>query len=67
MVHKLDTLKPSPEETQILNHLFALQPHCIVDLYPRALAACLAWDQEFFEFFKDPANRALDFEFEFLT
>ena len=51
MVDKLDNRRPSQEETQIFNHLLALQPHCNVDLYPRALAACLAGDQELMGFF----------------
>ena len=34
---------------------------------PRALAACLELDQEFLEFFRDPDNRAPDFEFEYRT
>ena len=37
MVNKLNTRKPSPEETEILNPLLALQPHCNVDLYSHAL------------------------------
>ena len=59
--------EPSQEETQIFNHLLALQSHCNVDLYPRALAACLASDPEFLAFFRDPDNRAPDFEFEYRT
>ena len=58
MVDKLNNRGPSQEETQILNHLLALQPHCNADFYPRALAACLARNQEFLEFFRDPDNRA---------
>ena len=34
MADKLVNREPTPEETQILNHLFALQPHCNTDLYP---------------------------------
>ena len=41
---KLDNREPSAEETQVLNHLLALQPHCNVDLFPCALAAYLARD-----------------------
>ena len=67
MVDKLDNRKPSHEETQIFNHYLALQPHCTVDLYPCALAACLARDPEFLVFFGDPKNRAPDFEFEYTT
>ena len=67
MVHKLNERQPSPEEQRILNHLLALQPHCYADLYPRALAACLARDPEFLAFFNDPDNTAPDFEFEFRT
>ena len=63
MLHKL----PSLEETQILNHLLVLQPHCNVDLYPRALDACLAGHREFLKLFRDPADyRAPDFEIKFL-
>ena len=61
MADKLDKRKPSQEETQLFNHLFALQPHCNVDVYPRA---CLARDPEFLEFFRDSDNPAQDFEFE---
>ena len=57
----LDNREPSQEETQILNHLLAMQPHCNVDLYPRALAACLARDQDFQAFFRDSDNRARTF------
>ena len=67
MVDQLDNQQPSQEETQIFNHLLALQPHCNDDLYPRALAACLARDPEFLAFFRDPDNRAPDFEFEYRT
>ena len=49
---KLDNREPSKEETQIFNHLFALQPPCNVDLYSRAPAACLAREPEFLEFFE---------------
>ena len=62
MVDKLDNRQPSQEEKQISNHLLALQPHSNVDLYPLALAACLARDPEFLVFFLDPDNRAPDFE-----
>ena len=48
---KLDNYEPSQEETQILNHLLAFHPHCNFDLYPCAIAACLARDQEFLAFF----------------
>ena len=58
---KLDNREPSAEETQILNHLLALLPHCNVDLYPRTLSACLERDHEFLEFFGDPDNQALIF------
>ena len=64
---KLDNRQPSPEEIQIFNHLLALQPQCNADLYPRAIAACLARDPEFLAFFRDPDNRASDFEFEYRT
>ena len=64
MADKLDNREPSQEDTQILNHLLALQPHCNVDLYLCAPADCLARDQEFLAFFRDPDNRAPDFEFE---
>ena len=47
MVDKLDNREPTPDETKILNHFLALQPHCNADLYPRALAACLARDKNF--------------------
>ena len=61
MVNKLNNRQSSQEETQIFNHFLALQPHCNVDLYPLALAACLARDPEFLAFFHDPDNRAPDF------
>ena len=67
MVDKLDNRQPSPEETQIFNHFLALHPHCNVDLYPRALAACLARDPELLAFSRDPDNRAPDFDFEHRT
>ena len=67
MANKLENHHPSQEELQIFNHLLALQPHCITNLYPRALAACLARDPEFLAFFRDPDNRAPDFEFEYRT
>ena len=66
-VDKLANREPIPEETQILNHLVALQPHCNSDLYPRSLATCLARDKGFLEIFRDPDNWAPDFEFEFPT
>ena len=64
MVDKLANREPTPEETQIL---VAVQPHCNVDLYPWALAACLAGEKDFLKFFRDPDNRATDFELEFQT
>ena len=67
MVNKLDNREPLQEEQQKFNHLLALQPHCNVDLYPRALAACLARDPEFLTFFRDQYNRAPDFQFEYRT
>ena len=67
MVNELENRQPSQEEQQIFNPLMALQPHCNTDLYLRALAACLAQDPEFLAFFRDPENRAPDFEFEFRT
>ena len=67
MVDKLKNRQPSREEQQIFNHLLALQPHCNPDLYPRALAACLACDPELFAFCRDPGNRAPDFKFEYQT
>ena len=42
MADKLENRQPSQKELEIFNHLLALQPHCRTDLYPRALAACLA-------------------------
>ena len=65
--NKLGNCQPSQEELQIFNHLLALQPHCNADLYPRALADCLARDPEFLAFFRYPDNRAPDFEFEYRT
>ena len=59
MTDNLDNREPSAEDTEMLNHLFALQSHCNVDLFPRDLAACLTGDQDFWEFFGDPDNRAL--------
>ena len=56
MADKLDNRQPSQEETQIFNHLLALQPHCNAHLYPRAFAACLTRDPEFLAFFRDPDN-----------
>ena len=67
MADKLENRLPSPEEIQIFNHLLALQLHCKADLYPPALAACLARDPEFLAFFNDPDNRAPDFQFEYRT
>ena len=67
MVDKLANGETTPEDTQILNQHVALQSHCNFDLNPRALAACLARDKEFHEFFRDADNRAPDFEFEFWT
>ena len=67
MKDKLDNREPSAEETQILNHLLALQPRCNVDLFPRVLAACLTRDQEVLEFFKYTDNRTPDFEIEYRT
>ena len=61
MADKLDNRQPSQEELQIFNHLLALQPQSNADLYPRALAACLARDPDFLAFFRDPDNRAPDF------
>ena len=50
---KLHSREPTTEETQILNHLLVLQPQCNIELFPRALAACLARDQKlFFKFFQ---------------
>ena len=63
MDDKLENRQPSQEEVQIFNHLLALKPHCNADLYLRALAACLARYPEFLVFFRDPDNRAPDFEF----
>ena len=67
MVDKLADREPTPVETQILNQLLSLQPHCNVNLYLRALADCLARDKEFLEFYSDPENWAPDIEFEFGT
>ena len=64
---KLDNRDSSQDEQQIFNYLLALQPHCNVDLYPRALAACPARDPEFLAFFCDPDNRAPDFQIEYRT
>ena len=47
--------------------ILALQPHWHVDLYTRALAACLARDPEFLAFFRYPDHRAPDFEFRYRT
>ena len=65
MTSQLDNRETSAEETQILIHLLGLQPHCNIDRFPRAFAACLARDQEFLAFFWDSDNRALDFEFDY--
>ena len=46
MADKLDNRDPSTEETQVLKHLLALQPHCNVDFFHRALAAGLARDKK---------------------
>ena len=67
MADKLDNRQPSQEETQIFNHLLALQPHCNADLYLRALSDCLARDPEFLAFIRDPDNRSANFEFEYRT
>ena len=67
IANKLDNRQPSQQETQIFSHLLALQSHCNADLYPRAFAACLARDAEFLAFFRDPNNRAPEFEFEYRT
>ena len=64
---KLDIRETSAEETQIIYHFLALRPHCNIDLFPRARAACLARDQEFLDIFRDRDNRAPDFEFEYWT
>ena len=56
MVGNLDNREPSQEETQIFNHFLALQPHCNLDFYPRALAAGLARDLDSLAFFRDPEN-----------
>ena len=67
MVDKLENRQPSQEEKLIFNNLLALQPLCNTDTYPRALAAGLSRDPEFLAFFRDPDNRAPDFEFEYRT
>ena len=68
MADEPDNREPSQEETQIFKHLLALQPHCNVDPYLRALAAYLSRDLEFLAFFRDPDNRAAIFvEFEYRT
>ena len=67
MADKLDNRELSQEETQTFNYLLALQPHCNIDLYPRALAACLMRYSEFLAFFHDPENRAPNLEFEYRT
>ena len=56
--------EPSAEEQQILNHLLVTQTFCNADLYPRALAACLARHIAFLEIFRNPDNEAPDFELE---
>ena len=63
---KLDKRESSAEETQILNHILVFQPHCNVDLFPCAVAACLAHDQEVLVFSRDPDNWARDFELDSL-
>ena len=65
MCDKLQHHKPSDEESQILKHLLAMQPHCHSDLFPRVLAALFAQDQGFLHFFRDPDNDGPDFEFEY--
>ena len=67
MADRLENRQPSQEELQMFNRLLALQQHCNTDLYPRALAACLARDPEFLAFFRDPDNRVPDVEFEYRT
>ena len=67
MADKLENRQPSQEELQIFNYLLALQPHFNTDLYPRALAACLASDTEFLAFFRDLDNQAADFKFDYRT
>ena len=67
MLDKLANREPTPEGTQIFNHLLALQPNCISKLYPRALATCLAREKEFLDFFRDAENWAPDIEFIFRT
>ena len=62
---RLANREPSPEEAQIFSHLLVTQARFNIDLCPQALAACLARDKEFLEFFIDHENRAPDFEFEF--
>ena len=63
----LDIRETSAEETPIIYHLLALRPHCNIDLFPRACAACLALDQDFLDIIRDRDNRAPDFEFEYWT
>ena len=67
MLDKLANREPTPEGTQIFNHLLALQSNCNSKLYPRALAACLAREKEFLEIFRDTENWASDIEFIFRT
>ena len=50
MADKRDNGQPSQEETQIFNRLLALQPPSNVDIYPRALAACLERGPKFLIF-----------------
>ena len=65
MCHRLQQHTPSDEETRILNHLLAIQPHCHSDLFPKVLAAFLAQDSGFLHFFRDPDNAGPEFEFEY--
>ena len=41
-----------------------MQPHCIADLGPRALAVCLVRDQDFLEFLWNPDNLSPEFNLE---
>ena len=52
IAEKLANHTPWTEE-EIYSHLLAMQPHCNVDLYLRALAAYLTPGSEFREFFRD--------------
>ena len=63
MSDKLNHHQPSSEESRILSHLLAMQPHCHTDLFPRVIAALLAQDQGFLHFFRDPDNDGPVFEF----